>query len=260
MKVFLSLFFLSFAQIVSAQQPVPVGHNDVNNPIEVETLPKPIAENNDDTVFKVTDVKPEFPGGQEQFFKFLTKNFVIPNGADELVRVFVSFIVEKDGSLSDIKVLRDTGYGTGKEAIRVLKSAPKWTPALQRGKPVRCEYMLPITIVNRKDGKGDDNTIYNTAGVEVKPTFPGGIAAFNKFVADNFAVPSGSDVKGKIFVTFIVEKDGALTDIKIIRDLGFGTNLETLRVLKLSPKWTPGEKNYKSVRVLYSLPLSIGSK
>ncbi|HTG67178.1 MAG TPA: energy transducer TonB, partial [Flavobacterium sp.] len=58
----------------------------------------------------------------------------------------VSFVVEKDGSLTDIKVLRDIGYGTGKEAIRVLQKSPKWNPGIQNGKPVRVQYSLPITI------------------------------------------------------------------------------------------------------------------
>ena len=260
MKTFLVLIFIGFIQLISAQQAVPVGHNDINNPLDIQKLPEPSAENDDIKVFKSPEIKSEFPGGQGAFFKFVSKNFVIPENAGESVKVFVTFIIEKDGSLSDIKVLRDTGYGTGKEALRVLKTSPKWKPAMNNGKFVRSEYMFPISILNRKDAKSDDNIIYNTAGVDVKPDFPGGLAAFYKFVDDNFVQKSDPKIDGKIFVTFIIEKDGSLTDIKIIRDVGYGTSAETLRVLKLSPKWNPAEKDFKKVRVLYSLPLIIHSK
>ncbi|MGL2962191.1 energy transducer TonB [Flavobacterium sp. RSB2_4_14] len=105
----------------------------------------------------------------------------------------------------------------------------------------------------------EDNTIYNTAGIEVKPDFPGGLEKFYKFIGKNFQVPEEEGLKGKIFVTFVVEKDGSLTDIKVIRDIGYGTGKEAMRVLKSCPRWNPGEQNGKKVRVLYSLPISIQS-
>jgi periplasmic protein TonB len=105
----------------------------------------------------------------------------------------------------------------------------------------------------------EDNSIYNTAGIEIKPDFPGGIDKFYKYIAKNYVVPEESGLKGRVFVTFVVEKDGSLTDIKVVRDIGFGTGKEAIRVLKNSPKWVPGEQNGKKVRVLYSLPISIQS-
>lgn len=104
-----------------------------------------------------------------------------------------------------------------------------------------------------------DNQIYNTAGIEVKPDFPGGIEKFYKFVGSNYVTPEEEGLKGKVYVTFVVEKDGSLTDIKVIRDIGYGTGKEAIRVLKKCPKWTPGEQNGKKVRVLYSLPITIQS-
>ena len=104
-----------------------------------------------------------------------------------------------------------------------------------------------------------DNQIYNTAGIEVKPDFPGGIEKFYKFVGNNYQAPEEEGLKGKVYVTFVVEKDGSLTDIKVIRDIGYGTGKEAIRVLKKCPKWTPGEQNGKKVRVLYSLPITIQS-
>lgn len=105
----------------------------------------------------------------------------------------------------------------------------------------------------------EDNTVYNTAGIEVKPDFPGGIEKFYKFVGNNYQTPEEDGLKGKVFVSFVVEKDGSLTDIKVIRDIGYGTGKEAIRVLNKCPRWTPGEQNGKKVRVLYSLPITIQS-
>jgi len=105
----------------------------------------------------------------------------------------------------------------------------------------------------------DDNNIYNTAGIEVKPDFPGGMAKFYKYVGNNYRTPEEEGLAGKVYVTFVVEKDGSLTDIKVVRDIGFGTGKEAIRVLKSCPKWNPGEQNGKKVRVLYSLPITIQS-
>jgi len=105
----------------------------------------------------------------------------------------------------------------------------------------------------------EDNSIYNTAGIEVKPDFPGGMEKFYKFVGNNYQTPEEEGLKGKVYVTFVVEKDGSLTDIKVLRDIGYGTGKEAIRVLNKCPRWTPGEQNGKKVRVLYSLPITIQS-
>jgi protein TonB len=105
----------------------------------------------------------------------------------------------------------------------------------------------------------EDNTVYSTAGIEVKPDFPGGIEKFYQFVGKNYQTPEEEGLKGKVFVSFVVEKDGSLTDIKVLRDIGYGTGKEAIRVLNKCPKWTPGEQNGKKVRCTYSLPISIQS-
>ena len=126
---------------------------------------------------------------------------------------------------------------------------------------VKGDENAPLTVEPVGNGQvvEEDNNIYNTAGIEVKPDFPGGLDKFYKFIGKNFQVPEEDGLKGKIFVTFVVEKDGSLTDIKVIRDIGYGTGKEAIRVLKSCPRWNPGEQNGKKVRVLYSLPISIQS-
>ena len=104
----------------------------------------------------------------------------------------------------------------------------------------------------------EDNNIYNTAGIEVKPDFPGGMQKFYGYIGRSYTAPEDCG-SGKVFVTFVVEKDGTLTDIKVIREVCPGSGKEAIRVLKSCPKWNPGEQNGKKVRVLYSLPISIQS-
>lgn len=116
---------------------------------------------------------------------------------------------------------------------------------------------------NIKTKNQDPNTIYSTAGLTYKPEFPEGMENFYKFVGENYTRPkTPEEVKlaGKVYVTFIVEADGNLSDFKILRDIGYGTGEEAIRVLKLSPKWTPGEINGEAVRTLYSLPIAIQPK
>ena len=105
----------------------------------------------------------------------------------------------------------------------------------------------------------EDNTVYNMAGIEVKPEFPGGIDKFYKFVANNYRAPEEEGLKGKVYVSFTVEKDGSITDIKVLRDIGYGTGAEAIRVLKKSPKWAPAEQNGRRVRCSYQLPIMIQS-
>lgn len=104
----------------------------------------------DNTVYssgKLT-TQPEYPGGIAAFYQEVNRNFKIPEINQDLnAKIYVSFVVEKDGSLSDIKALRDPGYGLGDEAVRVLKtSTAKWQPGMLNGKPLRASFTLPISI------------------------------------------------------------------------------------------------------------------
>jgi beta-lactamase regulating signal transducer with metallopeptidase domain len=92
-----------------------------------------------------------------------------------------------------------------------------------------------------------------------QPEFPGGIDAFYKFIAENFKISPEFKGSGKVYLTFMVEKDGSLSEFEILKDIGFGTGEEVIRVLKLSPKWIPGKENNETVRVKYSLPIQVES-
>lgn len=99
-------------------------------------------------IFTVVEVQPEFPGGFAALNKYLSQNIVYPQiAADNGVhgKVIVGFVVEKDGSISQIKVLRGVDPELDKEAMRVVKSMPKWKPGQQQGRPVRARFTLPVT-------------------------------------------------------------------------------------------------------------------
>lgn len=104
----------------------------------------------------------------------------------------------------------------------------------------------------------DEDKIYKLIELDLKPEFPGGRVKFNKFVDKNYKKSNKRPtLQGKIFATFVIEKDGSLTEIKVLRDIGSGTAAELIRVLKLSPKWKPGKRNGKEVRTLNSIVIPV---
>ena len=96
----------------------------------------------------VLDKLPEFPGGINKFLAYVGNNFEKPElEVEKTIRIYVTFVIEKDGSMTDIQVRKDPGYGLGSEAIRVLKSLKtKWQPGMIAGQPVRTAYNLPIVV------------------------------------------------------------------------------------------------------------------
>ncbi|HNP34046.1 MAG TPA: hypothetical protein PKN96_12205 [Flavobacterium sp.] len=106
--------------------------------------------------------------------------------------------------------------------------------------------------------KTEDNTIYNTAGLNVKPEFPGGLDKLKATVNENYLKVYNSEIKGKVYAMFIIEKDGSLSDIKILRGVDSEKAKELIRILSELPKWSPGKQHEQTVRTLYSVVLKIG--
>ena len=119
----------------------------------IKILTKSFAENEsgDKRLHNVgtLDVMPEFPGGMAKFYHFVADNYRYPEEATEkgvFGKIILSFVVEKDGSLTEKKVAKDAGLGTGEQALKMLDKSPKWKPGLIKGKPVRVAYTLPIQL------------------------------------------------------------------------------------------------------------------
>ncbi len=108
----------------------------------------PVEEEEEEVIFKVVETMPEFPGGSKALFKYLSENVKYPVIAQEngiQGRVICQFTINKDGSIVDVEVVRSGGDPSlDKEAVRVIKSMPKWNPGKQRGKPVRVKYTVPV--------------------------------------------------------------------------------------------------------------------
>ena len=133
----LSVGLLGASQVALAQQP---------DTLRMDTIHEEVIE--DGELFGcIVETMPSFRGGQQKLFEFIGNNVVYPQEAIDVGvegRVFVEFYIEKDGSVTDGKVLKGIGYGCDEEALRVIGLMPKWYPGKQRGKAVRVRYTLPI--------------------------------------------------------------------------------------------------------------------
>ena len=229
-----------------------------------------------DSVFQICEVMPEFPGGTEKFMAYLSENIKYPEEAkDKNIsgRVFINFVVEKDGSVSNVKVMRSIGGGCDEEAVRVVKAMPKWKPGMQRGKPVRVSYVLPVTFkLNENQPKTAEEKVENTEvkpdkdGVwpmaEEMPEYPGGMEAMKQYISDNLVVPEKykeMDAKAeyRVLIRFVVAEDGSITQVETVKPEPAKKDLndEAVRVVKGMPKWIPGKVEGKPVKVKYVLPI-----
>ena len=259
----------------------------------------------EEEIFIVVEVSPEFPGGLDSLYNFIYSNLRYPQVAKDNAiegRVFITFVVEKDGSITNVRILRDIGGGCGQEAKRVVEMMPKWIPGKQNGKTVRVQYNLPITFKLNEEDKAktiddfpflkNDSVSNNTVirvifhldqlqeekeqtepedtveeyveedlfiEIEVQPQFPGGLDSLYNFIYSNLRYPQSAmrcKLEGRVFITFVVEKDGSITNVRILRDIGGGCGQEAKRVVEMMPKWIPGKQNGKTVRVQYNLPIT----
>ncbi len=141
-------------QLEIVQDDVEVEDIEINAEVEqtevIEEYVAPVIEEEEvveQEVFTIVEEMPSFPGGEQKLLEYVAKNTKYPQIARESGiqgRVFVNFVVEPDGRVSNVKVVRGIGGGCDEEAIRVIKSLPKWKPGKQRGKAVRVSYNLPV--------------------------------------------------------------------------------------------------------------------
>ncbi|MEQ9232322.1 MAG: energy transducer TonB, partial [Cyclobacteriaceae bacterium] len=114
---------------------------------EIEFVESAIEDEPVEEVFTVVEVNPEYPGGIAAFYQFIGERIKYPNSAARMGvegRVYVEFIVGKDGALRDIRVVKGIGAGCDEEAERVMKMVPKFNPGKQRGRPVHVKMVLPV--------------------------------------------------------------------------------------------------------------------
>ncbi len=140
-----------------------------------------------------------------------------------------------------------------------LKNANELKKTLRKGEPTQEEILMVNSYSDPKQMPiPDDNTVYSFTEVGASPAYIGGIEKLYTFLADNIKYPEEAkklNIQGNVYVSFTIEKDGSLADIKVDRKLGYGLDEEAIRVLKEARRWNPGIKNGKPVRVKYHLPV-----
>ena len=137
---------------VELEQQDIISSEDDASAAQTETFVAPVVEEEEEEesaqqIFTVVEKQPEFPGGTAELFKYLSKAIKYPVIAQENSiqgRVVCSFVVNRDGSIVDIQVMRGVDPSLDKEAVRVISEMPKWKPGEQRGKPVRVRFILPV--------------------------------------------------------------------------------------------------------------------
>lgn len=215
--------------------------------------------------------QPALPaGGVEAFAQYLSDNQQYPTAALQAGAqgtVVVKFVVEKTGSLSDVAVAQPGNALLDAEAVRLIKAAPRWTPARHRGGVVRQSQQVPITFQIPGETAAATAPAATPAAVggttqvvtADRPARPvGGTEAFFEWIQTNQKYPALAlqrKVDGKVMMEFVIEKDGSLNDIKVIKRLGSGLDEEAIRLLKAAPKWEPALYKGQPVKQKMVLPV-----
>ncbi len=249
-----------------------------------------IALEDTSSVYAKVDADPQFPGGFRMFDRYIDDSSVKVLKPKHATGVIIAgFFVEKTGKITNPKIIRGLTPETDSAAVKLLKNSPLWKAGLKNGVPVKTfvkaaikfiysgnlrpvhvpEVVLsnghnadvtidePVGTVESPKQPFDPNKIYTS--VEKVPEFPGGNEALYKYLKDNNSL-KGTDknINGRVILSFVVEIDGSLTNIKVVRSFSTDCGAEALRMLKLSPKWHPGIAGGKSVRVAYMIPVQFG--
>lgn len=246
----------------------------------------------DSVVFEVVEKMPEFPGGVNGLKEYLKSNVKYPAKAHKAGiqgRVIVSFVVTKDGSISDAKVVRNVHPLLDNEALRVISAMPKWTPGTQRGKAVNVRFTVPVAfrlnnpeppkaeeirntemeevVVVGYGPKEDPSAVGIKANdaepvfkvVETMPKFPGGVKGVMQYLAKHIKYPTYAQKnkeEGQVILKMVIGKDGSLSNISVLRSVSPSLDAEAIRVVSNMPKWEPGQQRGQAVAVEYTLPIT----
>ncbi len=239
------------------------------NETEITTnLPEP--QQGKSTPYRAVELMPQFPGGKKALLKYITSNLKYPVQAQESKiqgKVYIRFVVTENGTVTNATIMRSLDKYCDKEALRVIKSMPKWEPGKQNGVNVPVYYVIPIkfsldknntSIKDKKSAiKGGHEEAYTV--VQEMPSFPGGEPALLEYIFNNLKYPAQSmrkGTQGKVYVRLTVAKDGSVQNPTILRSLDSYCDKEAIRVLKGLPRWIPGKQNGENVPVYYIIPIS----
>lgn len=225
---------------------------------------------NGDVYFMVEEM-PEYPGGDEQLRKDLASSVKYPAEAKKdgkQGKVYVSFVLNEEGKITKPKVVRGVCPLLDKEALRAVNSLNKiWVPGKEKGVAVKVAYTVPIKFAlnGDKPKEGSKTAVKNGedgvfAIVEEMPKYPGGHNQLKMDIANSVKYPEEAKKakkQGKVFVSFIVNEDGKITNSKIERGVCPSLDKEALRVVNgLDKTWTPAKEKGKKVKVRFTVPIN----
>jgi len=192
---------------------------------------------------------PEYLHGQKGVEDYLknAKFILASNDEKEVDVIKVSMVILEDGSAKQPTVEGETKYCNVEKLIETLGKMPKWKPAYKDGAPIAKEIMFDVR-VPRWVGVADQ-----------MPTFPGGQAELIKFLSENLKYPKECEengIQGRVVCSFVVEEDGSISSLRVVRPIHPLLDKEAIRVLSKMPKWKPGMIKGQVVRVKYTTPLS----
>ena len=225
-----------------ADQTIVLTESDTKKDVKVvASAPQTVVS--DDQTFSVVEQMPEYPGGMRAGLEFMARNLRYPTKAREAGkqgRVIVQFVVRKDGSLSDFKVLRPVDPWLDAEAIRVISTMPKWKPGMQDGKPVSVKFTLPVTFMlegtNNKPKSGDNDVVVVGYGVQKSeesvdvPTIKLHNPMDELFITGDFKIDSVGSTKAS-GVSPLVIMDGLEVSDDVIKKLN-PKKIQSVSVLK----------------------------
>jgi TonB family protein len=206
---------------------------------------------------------PQFPGGDAELIQFLNENIQYPAQAarDKIEgKVVVQFMVKKTGKIDKVKVLRSVRKDLDKEAVRVIKMMPDFTPGKQNGETVDMQYTVPVTF--KLFDEMEPLTVSEGSDVPddfQPPMFPGGDRALMEFLKENVKYPpmaAKRKTQGRVVMTFVVDKTGKVSEIKVAKSVDIYLDTEAIRVCKLLPDFIPAKQNGEPVSVWFTLPIT----
>ena len=227
--------------------------------------------------------KPEFLGGDSAMYAFLHETIRYPLDAQEKKisgTVVVAFTIERDGSVNEVRaenipvyseIVDIDGVETKveheatslvDEAIRGISLMPKWKPGTigEEKETVRVHFTIPVCF---QFSGTEDEKIYTIDDIEVQPEFPGGESAMYEWMSKKLVYPdhyAEISIAGTVVAQVVIEKDGLISDIKVVKSLDPPLDKEVIRVVSMMPKWNPGKHDGQSVRVAYKIPVKFQLK
>jgi|LFRM01.1.fsa_nt_gb TonB family protein len=261
------LLMLPMFFVLIAANSVYAGENEQN-----VNEPPPVKKEVTEEIFVVVEQQPEYPGGVEPMKKFLADSVRYPVIAKEngiQGRVIVNFVVNKDGSIDDVNIVRGVDPSIDAEAVRVIESMPKWKPGKQRGKEVDVRFTLPVVFRLNAPMDSDDDTSERgakviidelmpnlvdmsvTASIQQTIALPGGQDRFMKYIVENIKYPATAQekgVKGLVKASLKYNREWQIVSVKATPDSKEESILsdEVYRVIKGALRDVAGTSEMKT--------------